>query len=94
MLALSGCVADRARFKPYQPATAAEPSKQAELYFWRVAFLYPFKVVGLELDAAGRLKMSQYETDGGAAGFCTVLDASGKFMGTMSAAAAKAALAK
>ncbi|OQA09442.1 MAG: hypothetical protein BWY66_00541 [bacterium ADurb.Bin374] len=94
MLVLSGCVISRASFKPAVAATATEQAKPPELRVWRGAVLYPFKLSGLEFDTGGMLKLGGYETDGGAAGFCTVLDSSGKFMGTMSATAAKAALAK
>lgn len=94
MCLCSGCVISRANFKPAQAATAGEPAKQAELRVWRGAFLYPFKLANLEFDTGGMLKLGGYETDGGAAGLCTVIDSGGKFMGTMSASAAKAALAK
>ena len=93
-LCLSGCVISRANFKPAVAANATEPAKPPELRVWRGAFLYPFKLANLEFDTHGMLRLGGYETDGGAAGMCTVLDASGKFLGTMSAAAAKSALAK
>ena len=89
-----GCVISRASFKPAVAATADRQVTPPELRVWRGAVLYPFKLSGLEFDTHGMLRLGGYETDGGAAGFCTVLDASGKFMGTMSAAAAKAAIAK
>ena len=94
VLLLSGCVISKANFKPAIAATATEPAKPPELRIWRGAVLYPFKLSNLELDMSGLLTLGGYDTGGGAAGLCTVIDASGKFMGTMSAAAAKAAITK